>query len=338
MPHLALDTIDVDPGQPRHHIDAAKLSELAASMDTNGLAVPILVRPAGDRFVIVHGERRYRAATQLGWAEIPADVRDLDDEAAGWLQLIENIQRADLTPIEEAEAYAAKLCHMTQSELAKKVGKDRSYIAQKLRLLKLPAPLQHFLRTGGLTEGHMRLLMRLKKPWGNATREYDELEPFGQGNIAAFYVSIRPLDWIPILPFNERLRPAVECFVAWVNAERKVETWVVVAFWCASAAVQLELSVAHLDKLLQNIEDHVAAAVCWLPHRTTPTKGTSRPVHIEYYGYASDMRHAGVTDNYETSQWATNRVLYQNSWVLPSIMQPGAPNAEAGRALIERDA
>lgn len=161
---IILSLIDTDPAQPRKHFDGVKIAELAESMHGNGLIVPIMVRPVGDRFVIVHGERRYRAAVSLGWATIPADVRELDSEAARWFALVENIQRADLSPIEEANAYKAMLdTGITQTELGKRIGKGQSYIATKLRLLTLPGGVQESIDKGELTEGHAKQLLRLNK-------------------------------------------------------------------------------------------------------------------------------------------------------------------------------
>ena len=123
---ILIDLIDADPDQPRRHFDADQLAELAESIAANGLIVPILLRPVGERFVIVHGERRFRACQSLGWSTIPAEVRDLDVETARWLALVENIQRADLSPIEEAQAYAAALATgLTQLQLGKRIGKTQ---------------------------------------------------------------------------------------------------------------------------------------------------------------------------------------------------------------------
>lgn len=159
---ILLNQIDPDPDQPRKHFDEASLKELAQSIQANGLAVPILVRPNGERFMIVHGERRYRAVAILGWESIPAEVRDIDPEGAGWLALVENVQRNDLSPIEEALAYQARLSKgLTQEQLGQRIGKTQSYIATKLRLLKLPQPIQDCLNTRAITEGHAKQLLRL---------------------------------------------------------------------------------------------------------------------------------------------------------------------------------
>lgn len=160
---ILIDLIDEDPTQPRKRFDDSKLRELADSMKANGLIVPILVRPVDDRYLIVHGERRQRAAKLLDWATIPAEVREIDTEAARWVALVENIQRADLSPIEEATAYRAMLDNgITQTTLGERIGKRQSYIAQKLRLLKLPDTVQEAIANGAISEGHARQLLRLK--------------------------------------------------------------------------------------------------------------------------------------------------------------------------------
>ena len=151
---MKIELIHADPNQPRKYFDEEGIRELSQSMEANGLAVPILVRPDDEGYLIVHGERRYRAAQLLGWEEIPAEVRELSIEEAGWLSLIENIQREDLSPIEEAQAYRIHLENMTQAELGERIGKDRSYISQKLRLLTLPPPIQYYLNTRSIREGH----------------------------------------------------------------------------------------------------------------------------------------------------------------------------------------
>ncbi|MBP8291444.1 MAG: ParB/RepB/Spo0J family partition protein [Caldilineaceae bacterium] len=181
---ILLTDIDPDPGQPRQHFDAAALQELADSMTATGQAVPITVKPAGARFVIVTGERRWRAAQMLGWSTIRADVQDIDAATAQWQTLVENIQRAGLTPIEEAHAFQKLVdAGHTQTEIGKRIGKTQSYVAQKIRLLRLPAGVQdmldvgrasvpEMLNGGRLSEGHGRQLLRLSYPdVANDTRQ-----------------------------------------------------------------------------------------------------------------------------------------------------------------------
>ena len=159
---INMSSIDRDPNQTRRHFNEDKIGELAQSMQELGLIVPVMIRPDGERFILVHGERRWRAAQALGWDTIPAEVREVTPEEAQWLSLIENIQRDDLSPIEEAWAYKKHLSHTTQKELGKKIGKTQSYIAQKLRLLKLPEGVQMAIVSGKIAEGHARQLLRLK--------------------------------------------------------------------------------------------------------------------------------------------------------------------------------
>ena len=164
---ILLHLIDAVPDQPRTHFDQGALDGLAQSMAANGLAVPILVRPVGERFIIVHGERRYRAASLLQWETILADVRDIPLDDVPWLALVENIQRADLSPIEEARAYRAHLdTGITQQELGKRIGKTQSYIASKLRFLKLEPEIQQALTTGDISEGHAKQLLRVDNSTG----------------------------------------------------------------------------------------------------------------------------------------------------------------------------
>jgi len=160
---ISLRLIDTNPRQPRRQFSQEAIEELAQSMTANGLVVPILVHPVGERFVLVHGERRVRAARLLDWETIPADIRkDLTPEEGAWLALVENIQRSDLTPIEEAAAYQEFLSDgITQTELGKRIGKSQSHIATKLRLLNLLEEVQAGLIAGKVTEGHAKQLLRI---------------------------------------------------------------------------------------------------------------------------------------------------------------------------------
>lgn len=161
--NIAVDAIVVSPFQPRVHIDDAALAELAASLAENGLLQPIVVRPVDDAFELVTGERRWRASQRLGWETIPAIVRELTDEEAASLAMIENLQREDLSAVEEANGYRKLLeqFNWTQGELARRMGKSQSTIANKLRLLKLPDSVQERIMRHSLTERHARALLRL---------------------------------------------------------------------------------------------------------------------------------------------------------------------------------
>jgi len=159
-------SIEPHPGQPRRTFDEAALSELAASIEKRGVIQPIVVRPHGHRFQIVAGERRWRAAQRAHLHEIPAIVREFSEAETLEVALIENIQRADLNAIEEAQAYgrlAADYGH-SQEELARLVNKSRSHVANLLRLLDLPDSVQQLVVSGDLTMGHARALITANDP------------------------------------------------------------------------------------------------------------------------------------------------------------------------------
>lgn len=159
-----IDLIDPNPEQPRTHFNETKLEELTQSIKVNGIVQPILLRRAANsRYQIVAGERRWRAAQRAGLHKINAVVRDIADAKLLELALIENIQRQELNPIEEALAYQRliKTLDLTQDEVAQRVGKDRSSIANCLRLLKLPNEIQRMLEDDALSMGHARALLAL---------------------------------------------------------------------------------------------------------------------------------------------------------------------------------
>ena len=160
---IAIHHIRPNPFQPRKEFREEDLAQLQASLAANGLLQPITVRRVGDHFELVAGERRLRAATRLGWSEIPAIVKDYDDKALLTLALVENLQRADLNPIEEAEGYSRLSAEftLTQQDIAEIVGKDRSTVANSLRLLNLPAIVRRMLQDGQLSVGHARSLLGL---------------------------------------------------------------------------------------------------------------------------------------------------------------------------------
>jgi ParB family transcriptional regulator, chromosome partitioning protein len=163
-PHLFdIRLIDPNPVQPRTHFDDSKLEELAQSIRANGIVQPLILRKKGPRYELVAGERRWRAAERAGLTEVPAVVREVPDEKLLELALIENIQREELNPIEEAGAYKKLIetVGLTQELVAKRVGRDRSYITNYLRLLRLPADLQALVQDGKLSTGHARTLLGL---------------------------------------------------------------------------------------------------------------------------------------------------------------------------------
>lgn len=160
---LPLEAIERNPNQPRKRFEEAKLEELAASIREHGVVEPILVRKDGARYRILAGERRWRAAQRAGLREVPAVVREATEREAFELALVENLQRTDLNAIEEAEAYDVLLHEhgLTQERIAERVGKERSTVANALRLLKLPEDVRELVREGQLDMGHARALLGL---------------------------------------------------------------------------------------------------------------------------------------------------------------------------------
>jgi ParB family chromosome partitioning protein len=160
---LPIDSISPNPQQPRKDFDDKALQELSASLKQSGVLQPVVVRRLGDGYQLVVGERRWRAAKLAGITRIPAVVREASDAESLELALVENLLREDLNPMEEAEAYQRLLAEFawTQEELAQRVARDRSSIANCLRLLKLPDVIQADLRGGRLTMGHARALLSL---------------------------------------------------------------------------------------------------------------------------------------------------------------------------------
>ncbi|PYQ24705.1 MAG: hypothetical protein DMF79_01025 [Acidobacteria bacterium] len=160
---VPIDHLDPNPFQPRSALDPARLGELAASLRESGMVQPILVRRVGERYQIIAGERRWRAAQQIGLPTVPVVVREVPDERLLELALVENIQRQELTPLEEAQAFQRlqEEFRLTQEEVARRVGRERSTIANTLRLLRLPRELRDLLTTGRLDAGHARALLAL---------------------------------------------------------------------------------------------------------------------------------------------------------------------------------
>lgn len=158
---IPIAEIRPNPNQPRVHFDEESLAELTASIQQIGVLQPVLVRPLGDGFELIAGERRWRAATRAGFATIPAVIRTTDDEASVEQALVENLHRQDLTPLEEAAAYQQLVedFELTHEQIAERVGKSRSAITNTLRLLGLPPSIQHLLADGRLSAGHARALL-----------------------------------------------------------------------------------------------------------------------------------------------------------------------------------
>lgn len=161
---LALDQIQPNTMQPRHEFDQEKLAELADSLRVNGMMQPLVVKPHGERFMLIAGERRFRAAKIAGLTEVPVIINDVNGDAQMLeLALVENIQREDLNPLELAAAYRKLIeqCGLTQQDLSVRVNKSRTAVTNTLRLLTLPSSIQDMVRRGELTEGHARAILGL---------------------------------------------------------------------------------------------------------------------------------------------------------------------------------
>jgi ParB family transcriptional regulator, chromosome partitioning protein len=160
---VRVELISPSPYQPRRSFDEVKIEELAASIRNQGVIQPLVVRRKGDRYELIAGERRWRAAIKAGLTEVPAVIREATDNEALQLALIENLQREDLNPIEEAAGYRRlqEEFHWSQEEMAERVGKSRPAIANALRLLSLPRDVQHEIADGKLAAGQARALLGL---------------------------------------------------------------------------------------------------------------------------------------------------------------------------------
>jgi ParB family transcriptional regulator, chromosome partitioning protein len=162
---VPVGSLDPNPFQPRSAMDPARLAELGASIRETGIVQPILVRRRGERYQIIAGERRFRAAQAIGLATVPVTVREVADEHLLELALVENIQREELNAIEEAQAFhrLQDEFHLTQEEIARRVGRDRTTVANTLRLLRLPRELREMVVSGRLDAGHARALLALDR-------------------------------------------------------------------------------------------------------------------------------------------------------------------------------
>lgn len=166
LSELPVSAIRPNPFQPRREFDPAALEELAASIKASGLLQPVVVRAHRGAYELIAGERRWRAVQQLGWEKLPAVVKDVDDQALLTLALIENLQRDDLSPLDEARGYDRLIREfaLAQAEVARLVGRNRVTISNSLRLLTLPADVQSLVDRGELSEGHARALLAVGQP------------------------------------------------------------------------------------------------------------------------------------------------------------------------------
>ncbi|MFB9953360.1 ParB/RepB/Spo0J family partition protein [Rhizobium puerariae] len=163
---VPIEHVSRNPKNPRRSFDENELQDLASSIRQHGIVQPVVVRPRGERYEIIAGERRWRAAQLSGLVDIPVIVRDVDDRTALELAIVENVQRSDLNPLEEAMGYEQLIAEhgYTQNDLGEIIGKSRSHVANSLRLLKLPDPVRDMLAAGSLSAGHARALVTTSDP------------------------------------------------------------------------------------------------------------------------------------------------------------------------------
>ncbi len=175
--HLPIDLISANPRNPRRHFAEGELDDLSQSIREHGIVQPVVVRPVenGSRYEIIAGERRWRAAQKAGLAEVPAIVRDVSDRVALELAIVENVQRTDLNPLEEAQGYQQLIDEhgYSQADLGQVIGKSRSHVANTLRLLRLPDGVRSMLVDGILSAGHARALITAQDPEKLARRIVD---------------------------------------------------------------------------------------------------------------------------------------------------------------------
>lgn len=257
---VAVALIDALPGQPRQHF--AGIDELAQSIRDHGILEPLLLRPVSARYQIVAGERRLRAARAAGLTEVPAVIRETTESEAFTLALVENIQRENLSPLEEAEAFQRLQREgKTQAQVGKLVGKTQSYVAQKLRLLTLPDFVSVFLESDDLTEGHARQLLRIRDVYpADFLDLWRGTSESGLKYAPMIFDALRPQamerqGWDSVPPVAVDALRRLNGYVTrhrtsygppnWSKAE--VPSWSITALWFAADAVRSGRSVAALS-------------------------------------------------------------------------------------------
>lgn len=356
--NILVASIQPDPEQPRQFFDGVALAELARSIQHNGLAVPVLVRPTGNGFMLVHGERRLRAVQSLGWETIPAEIRNLEPEEARRLALIENVQRQDLSPTEEARAFRKLLdSGLSQASLGEQLGKSQSYIAQKLRLLSLPDFLSILIDRCALTENHCRQLLKLRgwfcglsqdgdPPSSEKSKEFieiwDKFEPWER--VIWLSLSFRPMAGFgAIIPklHIETCQESSWIFISKMLRGENIELWEFSAYYFAMAASGYGLSVVELSKNLDSFHECILSHVSyWLTHKDRTVDANS--YHGRLLEWVNDdlslcrLSHFLEQDGIPLAlrKEAMTYVLKHNGYVLPSSIQPWSILKDA-RALWE---
>lgn len=338
---IDIEQIKPNPIQPRKHF--AELDSLSASIKEKGLLEPIMVRPIDGHYEIIHGERRWRAARMAGLKAMDVLVREATNQEAYELSLIENIQREDLTPIEEAKAFEQlQQQGYKQKAIASLIGKTQSYVAQKLRLLKVPEPITLYLQERALTENHIRQILKLREVYGpdlprgisdNITLNLDTPERDIEISAGLLLVACRPDERVFYLKPTPLMIEACYQFVDYVLKHKsKVKQWVVAAFWWASVAVKLELTVADLALAIDRWSDrYEQLCVIWTFYKKDPVALGEKDDKL-YWAIYGDLRHSAslhVYDDLYNQPEAVQqkyvdtlqRLIVGEGYFLPSMLQ-----------------
>jgi len=245
-----IEEIKPNSEQPRKKFAVEKLEELAASIREKGIIQPLVVRKMPEHYEIIAGERRWRAAQKAGLREVPVVIQDVSDDAALEIALIENIQREDLNVIEQAEAFHSLIekFHLSQEEMARRVGKDRSTIANSLRLLKLPSAIKNDILDERLTMGHARAILSL---------ETNDLMEQARQEILAKHLSVRETENLvkrlkSKRPVRQKTLPAPEITAVVDNLKRRFMTRV--AIRQSGKGGKVEISFSSMDELTRIID------------------------------------------------------------------------------------
>lgn len=338
---IPITQIEPNAKQPRKTLIG--LEELAESIRQLGLLEPIMVRPLTDgRYGIIHGERRWRAAKLAGLNHIEAVIRQVTDQEAYEIGLVENVNREDLSPMEQAWAFEQlqRLGH-TQQAIATLIGKGQSYVAHKLRLLRLPEPITFYLQHGALTENHIRQIAKLENIYGgDLLRGFPPDLDLGRrindaDGAATLLVLIRPEErviWLKPTGMDTVIT-ACQHFADYVSKHNSsVQQWKVAGFWWASLTVMLELTVADLTLALERWQERYEdSLLMWrtVYHDYQPSKKG----YLElYWAVYADLRHSGSLPKWkdrdklnaaERREYMTllAKVINKGSWALPSTIQ-----------------
>jgi ParB family transcriptional regulator, chromosome partitioning protein len=245
-----IEDIRPSKSQPRKTFSQEKLEELAASIREKGIIQPLVVRRKGDHYELIAGERRWRAAQKAELREVPVVIQDVSDDTALEMALIENIQREDLNAVEEAEAYQALLERFTlsQEELAQRVGKDRSTVANSLRLLRLPADIKRDIVEERMTMGHARALLSLETP-EQVKKGRDEIVK-GHLTVRATETLVKRIKANKAPAPKKRLDPQLADLLEQLKRHFKAK----VALRQSSRGGKIEISYGSLDELTRIID------------------------------------------------------------------------------------